>query len=171
MEQLTHWKKLTNPNYLGSYALLPGQEIVATIKSVVNEEVVGADGKKEICSVLKFEEKDIKPMILNATNFKTIAKLFKSPYIEHWCGRRILIHSEKVKAFGETVDALRICSRLPADKKPICSDCGAEIKGFGNTNAQTVAQHTLNTYGRALCSECAMRAKAAQEASTDEGVL
>ena len=30
----THWKKLNNPDYLGAYALEPGQELVATIKVV-----------------------------------------------------------------------------------------------------------------------------------------
>lgn len=169
MEQLTHWKKLTNPDYLGSYALLPGEEIVATIKSVGNEEVTGADGKKETCSVVHFHEK-IKPMILNATNFKTIAKLMKTPYIEKWYGKKIQIYSEKVKAFGDVWDALRIRPFLPVSLT--CADCGAKIKSYGKTSAETVAKHTLNTYGRALCSACASKAKSAAEAATsDEGVL
>ena len=91
MEKLTHWKKLMNPEYLGGYALQPGQELIATIKTVGNEEVTGTDGKKEICSVIHFVE-DIKPMILNATNNKTIANLFKTPYIEQWAGRKIQIY-------------------------------------------------------------------------------
>ena len=55
-ETLTHWKKLMNPDYLGAYALEPGQDLIATIKSVGNEEVTGTDGKKEICSVIHFVE-------------------------------------------------------------------------------------------------------------------
>lgn len=27
MENLTHWKKLTNPDYLGAYALQPGEDL------------------------------------------------------------------------------------------------------------------------------------------------
>lgn len=168
-ETLTHWKKLMNPEYLGSYALTPGQDIIATIKSVGNEEVTGPDGKKEICSVIHFCE-DIKPMILNATNNKTIAKLFKTPYVEQWAGRKIQIYTEKVKAFGEVWDALRIRPFLPMEDKLICADCGKAIEGFGNSTAQVVAKHTLSKYGRMLCSECAK--KAAEEAKPkDEGVL
>ena len=158
-----------NPDYLGGYALEPGQELIATIKSVGNEEVTSPDGKKQICSVIHFAE-NIKPMILNATNNKTIAKLFKTPYIEEWTGRKIQIYIEKVKAFGDVWDALRIRPFLPVEKELLCADCGKKIEAFGKTSAETVAKHTLNTYGRMLCSECATKAANANK-QTDEGVL
>ena len=169
-EVLTHWKKLMNPDYLGGYALAPGQDLIATIKSVGNEEVTGTDGKKEICSVIHFAENDIKPMILNATNNKTIAKLFKTPYVEQWCGRKIQIYTEKVKAFGEVWDALRIRPFLPVEKTLVCADCGSLIEGFGKTSAEVVAAHTLKGYGRMLCSACATKAAEANK-KPDEGVL
>lgn len=169
METLTHWKKLMNPDYLGSYALEPGKDLIATIHTVGNEEVTGSDGKKEICSVIHFVE-GVKPMILNATNNKTIAKLFKTPYIEQWSGRKIQIYTEKVRAFGEVWDALRIRPFLPVEKELLCADCGKKIEAFGKTSADVVAKHTLNTYGRMLCSECATKAANANK-PTDEGVL
>ena len=168
-KKLTHWKRLMNPDYLGSYALEPGEELIVTIKSVGNEEVTGTDGKKEICSVIHFFE-DVKPMILNATNNKTIANLFKTPYIEQWIGRKIQIYTEKVRAFGEIWDALRIRPFLPVEKELLCADCGKKIEAFGKTSAEVVAKHTLNTYGRMLCSECATKAANANK-PTDEGVL
>jgi len=168
-ETLTHWKKLTNPDYLGAYALEPGQELILTIKSVSNETVTGTDGKKEVCSVIRFAE-NVKPMILNATNSKTITKLFKTPYIEKWVGRKIQIYVESVKAFGEVVDALRIRSFLPVEKELICADCDAKIEGFGKSSAEVVAKHTLSKYGRMLCSACASKAAEAS-AGSDEGVL
>lgn len=171
MEALTHWKKLTNPDYLGAYALQPGEELILTIKSVSNEPVVGSDGKKEVCTVARFYE-DVKPMILNATNSKTIASLFKTPYIEQWYGKKIQIYSEKVKAFGEVVDALRIRPFIPADKDLICADCGAKIVDFEKTKADVLAKYTLGKYGRMLCSSCATKAaEALKAAQTDEGVL
>lgn len=166
---LTHWKKLMNPDYLGSYALEPGQDLIVTIKSVGNEEVTGSDGKKEICSVIHFVE-NVKPMILNATNNKTIAKLFKTPYIEEWAGRKIQVYTEKVKAFGEIWDALRIRPYLPVEKELVCADCGKKIEGFGGKSAEVIAKYTLKNYGRCLCSECATKAAEANK-KTDEGVL
>ena len=154
---LTHWKKLTNPDYLGSYALEPGQDLIATIKSVGNEEVTGSDGKKEICSVMHFVE-NVKPMILNATNNKTIAKLFKTPYIEEWAGRKIQIYTEKVKAFGDVVDALRVRSKLPqaqTESAAKCETCGKDIQPEGSLTSAQVAAWRKKKYGKALCSACA----------------
>lgn len=169
-ETLTHWKKLTNPDYLGAYALEPGQDLVVTIKSVANEAVIGTDGKKETCSVMRFVE-NVKPMVLNATNSKTITKLLKTPYIEKWTGRKIQIYVEhNVKAFGDVVDALRIRPFLPVEKELKCADCGKNIEGFGNSTAEVVAKHTLSKYGRMLCSECATKASEASK-KEDEGVL
>lgn len=173
MENLTHWKKLMNPNYLGAYELNQGEELIVTIKSVGIEDVVNPqnDGKKEPCSVMRFVEK-VKPMILNATNNKTIAKLFKTPYVEQWAGKKIQIYVEKVKAFGDVWDALRIRPFLPVGKELKCAECGKKIEDFGKTTAETVAKHTLASYGKMLCSECATKAKEAQEkAKTDKGVL
>jgi len=59
---LTHWKVTKNPDYLGSYALQPGQELVLTIKSGGVESITGVDGKKEDELVIHFME-DHKPMI------------------------------------------------------------------------------------------------------------
>ena len=168
---MTHWKKLTNPDYLGSYALEPGQEIVVTIKSVANENVTGADGKKENCTVMHFVE-DVKPLVLNATNSKTITKLFKTPYIEEWVGRNIQLYVQKgIKAFGDIVDAIRVRDFLPIDTKLICADCGSLIEAYGKTSAATMAKYTLSKYGRMLCSDCATKAAEANKPADDGGVL
>lgn len=106
-DKVTHWKKLTNPNYIGSHDLQPGQEVVITLRSIANEMVKGPDGKEEQCVVAQIDGAR-KPMILNKTNMKIIAKVLDTPYIEEWSGRKVKIYSAKVKAFGELVDALRV---------------------------------------------------------------
>ena len=115
---MTHWKKLCNPDYLGAYFLDPGQELDLTIREVKNELVTGTDGKKETCIVAHFMEKDVKPMILNRTNCKAISKALGSSQIEDWTGGRIRIYVEMVRAFGETVEALRVRPKSPVVKKP-----------------------------------------------------
>lgn len=106
-EKLTHWKQEFNYDYLGSYSLLPNEEKTLTIKETKKVNVKGADGKNQECFVAYFSENE-KPMILNKTNCKTISKIYDSPYIEQWKGIRIVIVAEKVKAFGEVVEALRV---------------------------------------------------------------
>jgi len=109
---VTHWKKLTNPHYIGSHDLQPGQELKITIDTVLKEMVKGSDGKEEQCIVARIKGAQ-KPMILNKTNCKIIAKILDTPYIEQWAGKSIIIYSAKVKAFGELVDALRVKNQKP----------------------------------------------------------
>ena len=44
MSEKTHWKKLNNPDYLGSYAFQPGEEKTVTIKEVKREMVFNPSG-------------------------------------------------------------------------------------------------------------------------------
>ena len=110
-DKLTHWKTLTNPNYIGAYSLQPGEERTVEIISVGKEKVKGTDGKEQECivAVLKNE----KPFILNKTNCKTLTKVYGTPFIENWKGKKIIVFAEKVKAFGDLVDALRIKPVVP----------------------------------------------------------
>lgn len=105
----THYKKLMNPNYLGSWDVPEGKELAITIQSVTKELVADPTGSKEECVVAKL--KGNKPMILNATNCKAIKKIFDSPYIEDWQNKTVMVRVEKVKAFGEIWDALRIVTK------------------------------------------------------------
>ncbi|MGL4598518.1 MAG: hypothetical protein ACRCYO_13455 [Bacteroidia bacterium] len=106
--KLTHWKKLTNPKYLGSHDWTDrGKEATMTIDKVVREMVKGDKGKEEECTICYFE-KSPKPMILNKVNAKIITKVLETPYIEQWKGRRIILYVTKVDAFGEIVDAIRV---------------------------------------------------------------
>lgn len=162
----THWKKLNNPDYLGAYAFDPGEEITATIAQVKQELVTGADGKKEQCIVAHFQESNLKPLILNATNCKTITNLFKTPYIEDWGGKKISMHVEQVRAFGDMVDAVRVMKKLSTKAAtPIkCEGCGKAIEGMTGFTAEQVAATNKSRYGKCLCIECGKKRKAEMEA-------
>ena len=102
----THWKKLTNTNYLGSYALQPGKDLVVTITDVKKEMVKDATGSESECLIINLQNQ--KPLICNKTNAKSIAKAVGSPFIEDWKGKQIALYIASVRAFGETVDGLRV---------------------------------------------------------------
>lgn len=169
MENLTHWKKMVNLNYLGTYSLEPGKDMILTIKVVRREVVTGENNKKEECMIAYFKE-NVKPMVLNRTNAKAIEKLYNSPYIEQWVGRKIQIYSAKVKAFGDTVDALRVRPFVPeqANISTKCADCDKDIQSFdtgkGVMTPEKMAQYTYQKYGKQLCAECAQKTKEADEA-------
>ena len=163
----THWKKLINPDYLGAYSLDPGKDMVLTIRVVKKEMVTGADGKKEECIVCYWQEEQ-KPMILNVTNCKMIAKLLKTPYIERWAGHRIQIGAEVVSAFGEKVEALRVRKTLPEEANVACEECGQFIQPAFNMSVTQLAAYTKNKYGKVLCAECAQAKKEAEANGADK---
>lgn len=117
----THWKRLINPDYIGAYVLQPGQDMTVTIASVSRQMVVSTGGKKEECTVAKLIGH--KPLILNVTNSKSIAKLY-GPFIEDWAGKKITLYASTAKLAGETVECLRIRPVLPDEpqQKPKLSE-------------------------------------------------
>lgn len=110
----THFKKLRNPNYIGSYELMTGDkpiELVVAIEKAVKEMVQNGDKKEEAMVVYL---KGQKPMIVNSTNAKAISSATGSPYIEDWVGKKITLYVAQIKAFGEKVDALRVKKEAPS---------------------------------------------------------
>lgn len=122
----THWKKLTNPDYLGSYDFQPNEERIVRILSVTREMVTGPENRKEECTVAKLANS--KPIILNKTNCKTITKVHGTPYIEDWKNIHITLFVSQVKAFGEVVDALRVKPDKPNIAAPDYSKQEAQLR-------------------------------------------
>lgn len=112
----THFKKLQNPDYLGAYDFAEGEQRIATIKDV-KQGIIKSERGDEAEIVVSFVE-PFKPMIMNATNAKMIAKISGSNFIEDWKGIQFYIVVKKVKAFGDVVDALRISSEKVIKKLP-----------------------------------------------------
>lgn len=170
MSTKTHWKKLQNPDYIGAYAFQPGEEKTVTISTVKRENVTGPDGRSEECTVAHFVE-GVKPLILNTTNSKMITKLLKTPYIEEWAGRAIVLGVEKVSAFGERVDAVRVKNKQPvASAPPACTECGQIISASDKFTAAQITKAGINRFGRAVCMDCAetLQNKGKEEVKGDE---
>lgn len=171
-DQKTHWKRLENPNYIGVYAFNPGEKKIVTIKAIKREMVHDEKGGEQEKSIAYFFE-DIKPMVLNKTNQKTIEKMYKTPYIEEWAGKKIQLYIKKEKAFGEFTDVLRISPVPPKSAEqtapPVlvpCADCKANIVSVNGVPVETIVSGTQKSYGRPLCMACANAAK--QKAAEQE---
>ena len=162
----THWKKLTNPDYLGAYSLAGENgytEKVVVIESVRQETVTGTDGKKEMCMVAHLVNE--KPMILNATNCKAIAKVAGSSFVEDWAGVAVTLFVQQgVKAFGDVVDALRIRPKAPMPPTT-CDRCGDLIApAFKMTVPQLIEYSKQHCNGSTLCASCMKAYKEMQDA-------
>lgn len=114
MSNKTHWKKLTNPNYLGSWDFEEKEERTLLIEKVEKDKVKDPTGAEN--EVVVMHLKDSKPFILNKTNLRAVEKSTGSSYIEDWVGKQITFYVANVKAFGSHVDALRIKPVAPKEK-------------------------------------------------------
>lgn len=170
----THWRKIIESDYLAGSDLDDGngnfKKVVLTIKRAGNESILDTrTGQKESALLLYFEEVS-KPMVLNVTNAKTLAKLAGSNYIEAWTGLKIELGTQRVKAFGDTFDALRISPKPPAPPKPIeviCHDCNKPAPPYQGINGAVIAQKYKEVYGVPLCYDCGQARKAKPEEVTD----
>lgn len=153
----THYKKMRNPDYLGSWDLADENGVfrnkILTIKEVKKEMVHDGKGGQDDCVTVHFQE--AKPMIMNSTNLKTIHKVLDTPYIEDWVGRKIEITVQQVKAFGEVHDALRVIktSLELTPKHPKWEGAKKAIKAGTVTIDAIKKQYTISPENEALlCS-------------------
>ncbi len=167
----THWREIKPTDYLGGHDLADGQggfrDLVVTIKQARQKQVLDVHGDKTDELILEFTD-DTKPMILNVTNSKTLAKLFKSNYIEDWAGKEIQIGTERVKAFGEMHDALRIRPYPPKKQAPSvkCSLCKKPITAYQGAPVDIIIARSTEELGQPTCVPCWNKKK--EEAASDE---
>lgn len=118
----THYRKVFKSDHLGSADLEDfieqGTRLVFTIQRAKQEIGAKVAGKKIDCNVAYFEE-PVKPLVLNATNSKTLKKLSGSSFLEDWAGMVIELYIDNnVRMKGEVVDGVRISQNTPRLEKP-----------------------------------------------------
>ena len=161
----THWKAIADKSeFLGKQHIDPENDLVVTIKWVEAAETYNGH-KKETARVMYFEEPEVRPMILNATNGKTIANLYGSPYREDWVGKRIAIFVDPnvPNPSGGAPGGLRIRKYIPKEDRVYCENCGALIEAHENYSANKIVTMSRAKYGEALCWECAKARKDGNE--------
>ena len=150
-------EEINEPELSRCYAFQPGEEKVVTIREVKSEIVQNQNGKEE-CTVAHFVE-DVKPLILNKTNADAIARVWGTPYIEDWAGKKITLKVKKVSAFGDMVDAVRVAKERPEEETILCEMCGKPILPVSGRTAKEFAAATKAKYGKAICMNCVKEAK------------
>ena len=152
------FRKFMDKNYLGSWDVPDGEDLVLTIDHCEQNDVQNERGTEKKL-VLHFKESGYKPMILNTVNSEAISEAYGSKRVESWEGKAISIHTEKVKAFGSMKDALRIRPYKPKVVEAYCEECGQKIERKGDYSTNKIVTMTKAKYGKALCWECALKFK------------
>lgn len=155
--------------YMGAEDIEPGTEPVLTIKALYNGMITLARGK-ERHDVIAFSEESVpgsinqvRPLVVNSTNRKTLRKLYKATSAEALVGKKVklyLEHNVRDPSTGDKVDGIRIRQIVPSEAKaePIkCADCGKVIQAVGGYSADDIARINKGRYGRALCAECSKK--------------
>ena len=118
----THYRKAFDSEYLSSADII--EPTVLTVRCV-KLELDQTKKTKDKFNTAYFIEKDLrpgeplKPMILNATNSKTMKIIADSPFIDDWNNIPITVYVENNVKFGrDTVEGLRISTEKPKMVKP-----------------------------------------------------
>jgi hypothetical protein len=108
----THYRKVFKSDHLGvadlEDMLEASKRLVFTIEQVKQEFGVSVAGRKGNFNIAYFRE-DIKPLVVNATNSKTMKKLTGSPFVEDWENTVVELYIDpNAKMKGEIVGGVRI---------------------------------------------------------------
>ena len=154
------YRKYMDKNFLGSWDIPDGEDLILTIETVERNEVKNDRGSEQKLT-LHFAE-DYKPLIMNATNCDRITKAYGSPKVEDWVGKRIALTTEKVPAFGSVKDAVRIRPYPPRETEAFCDECGQKIQRHGEYSVNKIVQLSRAKYGKRLCWDCSVKMKEAE---------
>lgn len=122
MMEKTHYRKAFNSPYLSSADI-----VEPTVFTIAYVKLEGDKTKKtkDMFNTAYFTEKfirdgeELKPMILNATNSRTLRNLTGSAFIEDWQNVPVTIYVDnKVINRGQIVEGLRISPDKPKTVKP-----------------------------------------------------
>lgn len=177
LRQLTGDERLgqmRESEYLGAEDIDDDVEPILTISGLWNGTVTLQRGK-ENKDVLTFAEervpgiRQVRPLIINATNRKTLRKLFGDVKASTLISKQIQLyidHNVRDPQDGGKTDGIRIRPFKPrvqqAAPVPPCTDCGGEIAPAFGKDARWVAAYTTKNYSVPLCAACAQKRKEAE---------
>jgi hypothetical protein len=167
MNDKTHYRKAFDSPYLSSADIV--EPTVLTVKCVKLEGDRTKKTKDQF-NTAHFVEKEIrpgeklKPMILNATNSKTMKGLTGSAFIDDWNDVRITVYVDPNVKFGkESVEGLRISPIAPeVGKKHVTPEmpkawesAKAAYKRDGNLDKVLARVEISEEHQEQLIAECA----------------
>lgn len=163
----THWKSLADTSqYLGKQHFAEDEEKTLTIKRLEESVVENAQKRtKDVKRILHFEE-DERPLILNATNGKTIESVLGTPYWEEWVGKRIILYvNPKVpnNFDPEHPGAVRVRPYPPTEDEVFCEDCGKKVTEHDGYSVNKIVKRSKALFGKNYCWDCSIKHKEADK--------
>lgn len=170
-ESKTHFRKAFDSPYLSSADIV--EPTILTINRV-SLEPDKTKKTKDVFNTAHFAERELrpgeklKPMILNATNSKTMRSLTGSPFIEDWAGFKVTVYVDSNVKFGkETLEGLRISPKAPViawmtpENPKGWNNAKAAYKRDGNLDAVLARVSITEAHQQQLMEECANESQVA----------
>lgn len=165
----THYRKAFDSPYLSSADIV--EPTVLTVAYVALESDHTKKTKDKF-NTAHFVEKELrpgeklKPMILNATNSKTMKMLTGTPFIDDWKGVQITVYVDGNVKFGkESVEGLRISPRAP-ERRMLTPN---QAKAWANAKAAYLRdgnlESVLSRVGMSEEHQCQLISECEQESS------
>lgn len=152
-ERLTgDYRRDLDKPYFGHWDIPGEEDLILTIDHMEKQDVKSQRGT-ERKTVVIFKE-NVKPLILNVINRKSIAKALDSPNYEDWEGKKIALYEGREPKADDGL-AVRIREYAPKVVVEFCSDCECEIKPHGSFSVNKIVTMSKAKYGVPLCWECA----------------
>lgn len=150
------WSEALNANYINSELIGDiGTEKVATIKSIEkNAEYFNQrKQKKDTGLAIHFEE--FKPLLANATNTKTLMRIFggANEDVEKCYGRKIILYVTTTKVGGE----VKNCIRIKEFSETKCDECGKVILPYTGKTVSEIIDISRRNFGKCLCGNCMVK--------------
>ena len=110
------YRALYDRDYIGHFDLPGGKDTTLTIKRVVGGELTAMGGRKSKKPIVHFAS-DVKPLICNKTNGKTIAGMYGNE-VAQWAGKRVTLYVSMTRNpdGGGEVECIRIRPKIPSGK-------------------------------------------------------
>lgn len=143
-QKKTHYRKVFKSDHLGvadlEDYLEEGKKLIFTI-SHVNQEINAKVAGRKIDANIAYFKEPIKPLVLNATNSKTMKDLTGSCFVENWLNVTVELYIDRdAKLKGEIVGGVRVSPRrvktqmpeITPDKKNMWNNAKLAYKRDGN---------------------------------------
>jgi hypothetical protein len=160
----THFRKAFDSPYLSSADIT---EPTALTISRVTLELDRTKKTKDKFNTAWFAEQELrpgeklKPMILNATNSKTLKAIHGSPFIDDWTNVPVLVYVDPNVRFGkEVMEGLRIKAKpvvraLTPSQTKAWENAKAAFRRDGNLQSVLARVEMSEEHQRQLMDECA----------------
>ena len=145
--------KIVDPNFVSAELIGgPGSFAVATIKDIEWMEAFNQKtNSKEQRQALIFEG-DMKPLILNKTNAKTLKRLFSpdEDKPQNCVGKTVELYVVETKVGRQNTTGIRIREHVGVK----CESCGKEIRPTATRTVDQLVEISKRNTGKVMCISC-----------------